>query len=436
MAEQALAVRKRQAPFYGWWIVAVGFANNFCAAGFGGYAFSVLIKPMSDDLALGWSRTELVLGVTLSAIVSTGTGPLLGPLIDRKHGARIIMVFGGLAGGLGLSLLSQADRLWQYYLLFGVLSAFMLNTPIGLVVPTVVSKWFIRRRGRALIISTMGRPLSGMVLLPLTQVLVSGLGWRTTWLILGIGVAALVVPANGLLMRRMPEDMGLVPDGDDSEEAKEELSEPGAATKEVSWTLTSAMRTLPFWLIIVATNLGMAGLAGVLINQVAYLKEGFSDGVAVAGATLVTIVSFTSRGLWLLVADRVNPRYSAVVAFTSAGLAMLFLVLATSMPVLVFYGIAFGLGIAGMDPLISQVWASYYGRTFLGSIRGFISLTNVVSFAGAPLFAAFIADTTGDYRIAFLVFLVGFLVAALLTYFARRPQLPVNHLTPSLGPQE
>ncbi|MEE9199688.1 MAG: MFS transporter [Dehalococcoidia bacterium] len=424
MADQVSAATKRRTPFYGWWIVALGFTNNFCAAGFGTYAFSVFVKSMSDDPSLGWSRTELVWAVTLSSIVSTATGPLIGPLLDRKHGPRVSMVLIGLAGGLGLALLSQVSHLWQYYLLFGVLAAFQQHTPIFLVVPTVVSKWFIRQRGRALVLSTMGRPLSGIVLLPTTQLLISAVGWRTAWLTLGIIAAAILVPANGLLMRRRPEDMGLTPDGDPPTKSEEEGAMPALPAREDSWTLASAIRTRPFWLMLVANNLGVAGLIGVLINQVAYLGESFSDTVAVAGATFLTLVSFTGRALWVPAADRVDARYSVIGAYLMSGLGMLFLINATSIPVVILFGLTFGLGMAGMDPLMSQVWASYYGRAFLGSIRGFVTLTNLVSFAGAPLFVAFLSDVTGDYRYAFLVFLVAFSVAALLMYFARRPQAP------------
>ena len=424
MTRQASAIQNKQRPFYGWWIVALGFTNNFCAAGLGGYAFSVLIKPMADDSSLGWSRTDLVWGVTLSIIVVTVTGPLIGPLLDKKHGARLMMVLIGLTGGLGLALLSQVHHLWQFYLLFGVVAAFLQGTPIFLVVPTIVSKWFIRRRGKALVLSTMGRPMSGILLIPLTQVIVSLSGWRTAWLVLGILAAAIVIPANGLLLRRSPEDMGLRPDGDPPGGYDGSSEKVGVLADEASWSLALAMRTLPFWLILIATNLGMGGLIGIIINQVAYLNENFSDGVAVAGATLVTAVSFTGRALWVLLADRVNPRYSAAAAFAFSALGMLFLIYATNVPIMVLWALTFGLGMAGMDPLISMVWANYYGRHFLGSIRGFVTLTNVVSLAGAPLMVAAISDTTESYRIAFLIFLIGFLVAALLMFFAARPQIP------------
>ena len=86
------------------------------------------------------------------------------------------------------------------------------------------------------------------------------------------------------------------------------------------------------------------------------------------------------------------------------------------------YALFFGLGLGGFDPLISLIWANYYGRAFLGTIRGFITMTNVLSFAGAPLFASFMFDTTGDYRNAFIIFLVGFCLAAVLLFMVKKPE--------------
>ena len=401
----------------------MGFANNFGGAGFGGYAFAVLIKPMADDADLGWSRTQIVLGMTISAIVGTLASPFVGPLVDRKNGPRTIMAIASFTGGIGIALISQVQELWQYFLVFGLLVAFLMNASASLVIPTVVSKFFIRRRGKALIMSTMGRPLSGIILLPLTQVMVSEVGWRATWLIMGVIIAAVLLPANSFLMRRSPEDIGLLPDGDSPTEPHATEAVPTPDISNVSWTLASAMRTTPFWLILIATNLGLAALAGVLINGVTYLKENFSDDVAITGATLVTVSSFTSRAIWLLVADKVNPKYSAAGAFAIAGVGMLFLVYATNVPFMVLWAICFGTGVAGMDPLTSQLFANYFGRTFLGSIRGVVAFTTGGTFAAAPLVTVMIADRTGEFTIAFLIFLGGLSVAAILTLLARSPRI-------------
>ena len=409
-------------PFFGWWVVVTGFIDQFTAAGFGVYAFSVLVKPMSDDPDLGWSRTELVWGITIGIVVATSTGPLFGFFLDKRHGPRLLMLAFGLTGTLGLIMTSRVESLWEYYLFFGVVSAFFLHTTIFLVVPTVVSKWFIRRRGQALIFSTMGRPASGLLMLPLTQVLMSAVGWRTTWLILGIAVAAIVIPLNAAFLHRRPEDQGLLPDGEPEPIRLRNTSD----SAESSWTLGLALRTRAFWLVLLATNLSGSGIIGVLVNQVAYLKEFYSDAGAVGGATLVTASSLVGRFLWLLIADRVNPRYSAAISFLLSAVGMLFFFYADNIAMMVLWGLSFGVGIGGMDPMTSLVWARFFGRRFIGSIRGFVSMTNMFSIAGSPLLVAAIFEAAGTYRPAFIVLLAAFLAAAVFILISRAPRLPTR----------
>lgn len=409
-------------PFYGWWVVTTGFIDQFTAAGFGVYAFSVLVKPMSDDPELGWSSRELVLGITIGILVATSTGPLFGIFLDKRHGPRFLMLAFGLMGAFGLIMTSRVQSLWQYYLMFGVVSAFFLHTTIFLVVPTVVSKWFIRNRGRALIFSTMGRPASGLVMLPLTQVLMSAVGWRTTWLVLGIAILAIVIPLNAFFLHRRPEDRGLLPDGD-PEPPRFNLSGAG---EEASWTLGLALRTRALWLVLLATNLSGAGIIGVLVNQVAYLKEFYSDAGAVAGATLITASSLFGRLGWLLIADRVNPRHSAALSFLLSAGGMFFLIYADNVVMMVLWALSFGVGIGGMDPMTSLVWARFFGRRFLGSIRGFVTMTNMVSTAGSPLLVAAVFESTGTYRPAFIILLAAFLSAATLILASRPPTPPTR----------
>ena len=396
------------------------------AVGIGTYAFAVLIKPITEDDSLGWSRTEVVGAFTLSIIVSTLTAPLVGFWLDRKHGARIVAVLMGAMGALGLALVSTAQELWHLYLFAGVLAAIFLHDPPFMLTATTVCKWFVRRRGMVLSLSSMGISVGGLVFLPVTQALVTAVDWRSTWLILGIAVAAIVIPTNGLLMRGRPEDMGLRPDGDesptsdpDSPKSTEQFPE-----SEPTWTFKSAVRTAPFWLILVANNLGLAGLIGVVVNQVAYLDDQLADSGLANGVVMVfTLLSLVGKLPWAILADRTNPKYTSVSMLALCAIGMVLLI-NVNVPLAFVYAVVFGLGIGGFDPLISLLWANYYGRTFLGTLRGFIVATNVVSFAGAPLFASYMFDATGDYGNAFLIFFVGFSLAAVLLLVVNKPRAP------------
>ena len=70
------------------------------------------------------------------------------------------------------------------------------------------------------------------------------------------------------------------------------------------------------------------------------------------------------------------------------------------------------------------VWADYYGRTFLGTIRGFIMPASMIALACGPLFAAWLYDLTANYQIPYIVFLITFLLGALFVYLATPPETP------------
>ena len=108
-------ITSRGRVFHGWYIVMVAFVT-YVTVGIGNYAIGLFFKPMGDTL--GWSRTAISWGVTIKSVLSMLLGPFLGPIVDRKHGALLLMVGGGALMGASLVLIAQVSQLWQFYLLF------------------------------------------------------------------------------------------------------------------------------------------------------------------------------------------------------------------------------------------------------------------------------------------------------------------------------
>jgi len=211
MGAEAARTGEKPRFFYGWLVVVACFMGDFMMAGVSTHAFGVLLKPMSEDL--GWSRTMATFAMTMRSFVSAFSGPIVGPLLDRR-GPRVIMVVGATIAGIGIMAQGWVTEIWQFYLVYGVLGSLGMMAMGGLVTSTTVSKWFVRKRGRATAIVMAGLPMGGAVLVPVTQFVISNYGWRGAWVVLGLLVWVLVVPLAALFMRRTPEDMGLRPDGD------------------------------------------------------------------------------------------------------------------------------------------------------------------------------------------------------------------------------
>ncbi len=418
---------RRRAIFYGWRIVFLGYLLNMLTAGASSTGFSVFVKPMGNDL--GWNRSSILAAAALGMVAAAVFGHLLGTQLDKKHGPRVITTFGMFVIGLALIAVGQVREVWQFLALFFVAGAFGLYAYPALITPTIVSKWFVRRRGMAISFASMGMPSSGIMIAPYVNFLISRVGWRTAWPILGLTTWALTVPWCFMFMRRRPEDIGLRPDGDPEPVSLglNETPSDNAIQDEYPWTIRQAVRTRSFWLILTSSSLGMMAFLGVLLNFFAFVTDppkGFTDGQATIGLAVFSAFSLFGKLPWAFIADKIEIRYSTAFTYAVPALAMFLLINTNSFWMLILWAAIFGAGISGISPLPALVWGDYYGRAFLGSIRGFTSPVAFLSQAAAPLFAALLFDVTGGYTVSFSIFLGTFLFSAGLMLFAKRPPSP------------
>lgn len=377
-ATAAGAPERRPRFYYGWVIVAVTFLGEATASGAGGVAFSIFLKPMTE--ALGWSRTTYTAGVTFQSAVNLLVTPIAGPIIDR-YGARGIMVFGALVAGVCFALMTFITEPWQFYVLYALGAALGLHELGNLVSGSVVSKWFVRKRGRALAISGLGLNTGAIVASSLVAFLIDAIGWRNAWLTLGVLVVGVVVPPTLLFMRRTPEDLGLLPDGAAPASARAAVwgePAPPLPKPEPRWRLHEALRMRTTWYLLIAINLYSLA-AGALVNhQAAYFQDaGFSLQEAGGLVALLHAITIPAKLAWGFAAERIPVRYCLLACYATRLLGVLALPLGSG-PARVYVSVLFsGLG-QGVGGLMSLIWADYYGRAFIGTIRGVLGPFSLV----------------------------------------------------------
>ena len=417
-------VTSRGRIFHGWYIVAVSIIAN-ASAGVGNYTFGLFVDPMSQSL--GWSRTAISWSLTIRGVLNMFAGPVLGPIVDRKHGAMLLMMCGGMVLGISLMLISGVDHLWQFYILFGVATG-VATMAVGpqLVTPTIISKWFVRKRGRAIAISTVGNNVGGVVLIPLAAFIILNFGWREAWLVLGAFALLFIAPLSALFIRRTPEDIGLLPDGDVPGQIPDSLTprRTDLAT-EHDWTLREAVRTPALWFIVAAFTLAGAGFGGLPVHVIPALTDkGYSTAYASALITLFSVVVIVGKPIWGLLGERVQVRYLMMAAFAISAGGMLVLVMVKSGYLILLFPFIYGVGVSAFLPLMNLMWANYFGRASLGTIRGTVLPITQVTIAFSPVFAGYMFDTTGSYFRAFLTFAICYILAIAAIYLARRPEAP------------
>ena len=166
---------------------------------------SVFLKPLTDDLAV--SRGLFSLLRSGEILIGAAMAPLVGPLVDR-YGGRWLMAGGALAAGLGFVLLSQVTAFWQFLVIRWVFVTIGGVFMCHMVVSVTISRWFVRKRGRAIAIASLGQGVSKVFIPVVTASLFIALGWRWTWLIFGIVTLVLVVFPALVFMQRSPEEVG------------------------------------------------------------------------------------------------------------------------------------------------------------------------------------------------------------------------------------
>ena len=386
---------------------------------------SVFLKPLTEDL--GVSRGLFSLLRSGEILIGAAMAPLVGPMVDR-FGGRWLMAGGALSAGFGFLLMSQVGAFWQFLLLRWLFVAIGGVFMCHMIVSVTVSRWFVRKRGRAIAIASMGQGFAKVCIPVATAALFAWVGWRLTWSVFGLLTLVLVVLPALIFMRRSPEEMGLQPDGMDAPLApvgskpKDDMKTRLVA-EEAVWTWREVIRTKAFWIICFIYGMANVGIAGLNLHVFAYVTDiGFSPLVA---ATVLSIIASTQLGstmVWGMISERMDIRHASSMMFLvqSAGLA---LVLATSQVVPVYIGFfLYGIGLGGGWVLQELIWATNFGRVSLGMVRGLgILVTHAFGAAGAPFFG-FVHDVTGSYGSSFLAFVVALIVSALLSLAVRAPR--------------
>src|SRR5438093_1454731 len=131
----------------------------------------------------------------------------------------------------------------------------------GGLTPATVPKWFVRQRGSAVAISTLGGSWTAVILPPIIAVLSQAAGWRSVWLFLAAG-ALLFGTLLAPLLYREPEDLGMLPDGGLLPTIP---SRPATTFRayEPSFTRDEALRTRVFWALLIVIAIGSLANNGI-----------------------------------------------------------------------------------------------------------------------------------------------------------------------------
>jgi MFS family permease len=409
--------------FYGWVIVVIVAMAGVLAAGVSNITMAVVLKPISDDL--GWTRSLTAAAVMMGALCGGVLAPLFGPLADRM-GPRLLLPAG--AGSVGLLVIgvSLSTEPWQFYATFipaRALTEFLL---CGMISFTAVANWFYVKRPRVMGLVAMATPLGSAALSLIYQFFVTNYGWRSAFFALGIALWALVVIPGLIFLRRQPEDLGLLPDGVVRAEptpGQENLHGQTAADREFSWARADAMRTAALWLLVASAFLSAIGTGGVAFHMAAYMTdEALAPALAASVVSVMALCGAFGNGLWGALAEQFHARHLNVITMLAAAAAVALLMQVRTAATAYGFALLFGINARGAAVLTQVLVARYFGRRSFGAISSILDPFHKGGLGCGALCAGLAFDHFGNYRAIVMIFLLSYLLAALLIFMARKPK--------------
>jgi len=400
--------------FYGYVILALCFINMVVMRGVNG-AFGVYYLALLEEFS--WSRSDGASVASINFLVYAFASPLVGLAFDRL-GPRLLMPLGALLVGGGLVLSSFAGSLVGLYVSYGLITA-LGQGALGFVGHNaLISFWFVRRRATAIGIASMGQGLGALVMVPLTQILISQFGWRWTFIFTGSLLLFILVPANALLQRRSPREVGQFPDGDADPSNQNLVPRHGhKGNSGHDWTLAEAVRSYPFWSITVG-HLAL-GTALFMINTHAiahFVAVGYEKLAASFYFGFIGFIRIGATILWGSVSDRLgrSKAYGVAVLVTVLGIACMIAMTFSAPLWLVYLTVAlYGVGHSAGNPTYGAVIGDIFSGRKIGLIFGYLEISFGLGSALGAWLGGYLFDLTGSYASPLAVSLLCYLISGL-----------------------
>ena len=410
-------LRIRDRLFYGWVVVIACLIITTTILGIS-YSFGVFFKSLESEFGLTRGAISGVFSVymLLNCVFS-----ILGGWALDRYGPRIIVLLMGLFTGLSLLLTSQASSPWQLFISYGLLLAIGTGATY-IVVMSTTSRWFDKKRGLALGITGSGTGLGTLLVAPFATYLISNLGWRMAYIIIG-SIAWLVVIPLSRLLKKNPAEIGALPDGAKSGSGEMGIEEPRREgnTRPTEFSLLQASRTSNFWLLGAIWLLYSFCYLMLLTHIVPHATDiGMSVMEAAVILSLMGGSNIAGRLLMGRVSDSIGRKATAITCALLVVGAMMWLIWSQDLWMLYLFGIVFGFSFGGLDPAVTALIGDSFGLRSIGVIMGTLNVAWGIGAAIGPAVGGFVFDASKSYSMAFLAGALAMLIAALLVALIRK----------------
>ncbi|CAM3412462.1 MFS transporter [Paenibacillus lupini] len=386
--------------YYGWIVVLLTFVTLLVSAGIRSMP-SVLMIPFQEEF--GWSRGEISSVASIGILLYGLVGPFSAALLLR-FGIRKVVLLSLSILAASLAVTPFITALWQFDLLWGLVSGLATGMMANVLGVTVSNLWFVKRKGLVVGLLTASAAAGQLLFLPLLARMTSDYGWRYAMYTAVAGIVVVFVVV-AIWMRNHPSDVGAAPYGTDEVVAPTPFR--GNLFLTPIHNLVFAMKNKTFWLL--AGTFFFCGFStNGLIGTHLIAACGDHGMVEVAAAGLLAMMGIfdlfgTTISGWL--SDRFDSRWLLFWYYGLRGLSLLFLPFAldATPAMLVIFSVFYGLDWIATVPPTAKLAGETFGKEKSGMIFGWIVVAHQIGASAAAYGAGLMRDWLGTYSQAFVI---------------------------------
>lgn len=396
-----------------WFYMIVGIVAMLFAGVL--YAWSILKSPLTAEF--GWGTSELALNFTL-AMTFFCVGGLLGARLSGRAGHRVALIIAGVlsAAGFVLTALLRSVSVEMLYITYGLMAGLGIGIAYNVVIATV-SAWFPDKKGLCSGCLMMGFGASALVLGNAADAMFkSQLGWRTTYVILGVAIFVVLL-LSGILLKK-PDSETVLPQPETVKNAKtEEIQNNDYTSKQM-------LCRPSFWMAFVCISfLAAVGSSVISFAKDMALSVNAPESLAVSLVGVLSVCNGFGRILTGAIFDAIGRRKTMLCAniltICAAGITLLAVYIG-SLPLCIVGLCLTGMSYGSCPTITAAFTSSFFGMKYFSNNMALMTFT---SMAGSFIATASnkVLEATGGYVVTFMMLLSLTVVALVLNIFIRKP---------------
>lgn len=402
-------MEKKQKIYYGWYVVAVGCISLAMTTGVVNNCFSQFMKPVCEDM--GITRQQMSLIQTVFSFSQMFFAMMWGTLSKRIHLHKTMCICAVMMP-IVYACYGLMQEIWMGYVVSIVITPFFYIISMA-VFNYIIGNWFVKNRGLAIGLASMGTGIGGMVMNTLSSQLIIHVGWRMTYFVLAAIMFVLVVPPVVLIVREKPEDKGLKPYGWEEAEAERIAREQAVQSGEdvcavpaetfEGYTFAEAIRMPVFWAVMFCSVSMVVAIMAFYPTLAPHLND---CGYSVTFAAAMTSISMGALAIGKVslgrMFDKLGNRKAVTIACSCTLAGTIGMIFCTSPIALAFIILGVGLGCSFGAVCMPIIVQNVFGMKDYNSIYSKLTVATNLGSALAPVITGRTYDVCGSYVPAYI----------------------------------